>query len=356
MSTTIADTVVLLRKIVSISSLSKMEDEVANYLADYLYSKGIKVERIKNNIVAYNQHYNAEYPTLMLNSHLDTVAPSQDYTFDPLSPDIQEDRVLGLGSNDAGGAVCSLLSVFLQFYKEKMPINLMLVLTTEEEISGQNGMKFLKSRIAKEASFAIIGEPTSGRAAIAERGLLVLDGETKGVSSHAAYDFGTNAIYLALDDINTIRNYNFDRISPIMGKMTPKITMINAGKAHNIVPERCSYVVDIRTTEVYSHEEIVEMLQADIQGTIAPRSLTNTSSATPLDSPLMDAITNSEIETFISLTTSDWISVDVPAVKMGPGDSLRSHKADEYILVSELEDINTKYNKIIKQLINKYNE
>ena len=316
-------------------SFSGEEKDRSDFLCGYLAEKGIRTERIGYNIIARQPHHDSTKQTLMLNSHLDTVNPAASYTFDPFNPPVSDTHVYGLGSNDAGASVVCLLQTFLHFYETELPFNLMLVLSCEEENSGPNGMRKL-SEILKP-DFAIIGEPTGMRAAIAERGLLVIDGEAKGVSGHAARNEGVNALYIALDDIQTMKSVKFDKISPTMGEVKLTVTQINAGTQHNVVPDKCTFVVDIRPTDQYSNTEILQILQSKVKSTLTARNLTNKSSATPPGHILMKTIEKLGIESYVSPTTSDWMRISCPAVKMGPGESARSHQADEFVLVSELE-------------------
>ncbi|WP_436414187.1 M20/M25/M40 family metallo-hydrolase [Petrimonas sp.] len=316
-------------------SFSGEEKDRSDFLCGYLAEKGIRTERIGYNIIARQPHHDSTKQTLMLNSHLDTVNPAASYTFDPFNPPVSDTHVYGLGSNDAGASVVCLLQTFLHFYETELPFNLMLVLSCEEENSGPNGMRKL-SEILKP-DFAIIGEPTGMRAAIAERGLLVIDGEAKGVSGHAARNEGVNALYIALDDIQTMKSVKFDRISPTMGEVKLTVTQINAGTQHNVVPDKCTFVVDIRPTDQYSNTEILQILQSKVKSTLTARNLTNKSSATPSNHILMKTIEKLGIESYVSPTTSDWMRISCPAIKMGPGESARSHQADEFVLVSELE-------------------
>lgn len=316
-------------------SFSGEEKDRSDFLCGYLAEKGIRTERIGYNIIARQPHHDSTKQTLMLNSHLDTVNPAASYTFDPFNPPVSDTHVYGLGSNDAGASVVCLLQTFLHFYETELPFNLMLVLSCEEENSGPNGMRKL-SEILKP-DFAIIGEPTGMRAAIAERGLLVIDGEATGVSGHAARNEGVNALYIALDDIQTMKSVKFDKISPTMGEVKLTVTQINAGTQHNVVPDKCTFVVDIRPTDQYSNTEILQILQSKVKSTLTARNLTNKSSATPPGHILMKTIEKLGIESYVSPTTSDWMRISCPAVKMGPGESARSHQADEFVLVSELE-------------------
>ena len=332
------DAVDLLRKMVSIPSFSGEEDSRADLLASCLESAGITVRRIKNNLVATIECAGEGAPVLMLNSHLDTVKPSSGYTIDPFHPPFVQERVMGLGSNDAGGAVVSMILTAIHFHRERnLPFNILLLLSAEEENSGPNGMSMAIEEVGK-VDCAIIGEPTMMQAAIAERGLLVLDGLAEGVSGHAARDGGINAIYVALNDIERLRSYRFCRISPLMGEVKISVTQIEAGLQHNVIPDRCRFVIDIRPTDCYNNEEIYRELQGEVKSLLTPRSLSNKSSSTPAGHPLLRCAERLGIDTCISPTTSDWMRIgNIPALKMGPGDSARSHRADEYILIKEIE-------------------
>lgn len=340
----------MLRKLVSIPSFSREEKERSDFLCTYFAEKGIKTERIGNNILVRQPHHDTSKQTLMLNSHIDTVKPAASYTFDPFNPPLSDTHVYGLGSNDAGASVVCLLQTFLHFYDKELPFNLMLVLSCEEENSGPNGMKKVWEQISETVDFAIIGEPTGMRAAVAERGLLVIDGEATGISGHAARNEGVNALYIALDDISTMKSVNFDKISPTMGEVKLTVTQINAGTQHNVVPDKCTFVVDIRPTDQYTNSEILEILQSKVKSKLTARNLTNKSSATPQNDILLKATESLGVETYVSPTTSDWMRVSCPAVKMGPGESARSHQADEFVLVEELENGISGYIEFIKQL------
>ena len=324
------DAVEVLRKLISIQSFSGEEDMRVDYLLSYFAEKGIYPERIDNNIIFRQLYHNEAKPTLMLNSHLDTVRPASGYTFDPFNPPQSDTHIYGLGSNDAGGSVVCMMQTFLHFYETKLPFNLLLALSGEEENSGPKGMTNLWREMSNKVDFAIIGEPTQMKAAIAERGLLVIDGEAKGVSGHAARNEGVNALYIALDDINIIKSTRLDKVSPTMGEVKITVTQINAGTQHN--------------------GEILEILQSKVQSSLTARNLTNRSSATPIDHFIIDAIKGLDIETYVSPTTSDWMRITCPAVKMGPGDSARSHQSDEYILIDEIEQGVEGYIKFVEQL------
>ena len=351
----------LLMGMIAVPSPSFKEENVADFLYGHLNERGerlnrayeamgiegrIAVERCANNIIVYRTDFAPEKETLMLNSHIDTVEPAATYTFDPYSPFEKEGCIYGLGSNDDGGSVVSQTNAFFYLNGERigadaveplpLNVNLMLVLTAEEERSGQNGMARFIEEFHIQPTCAIIGEPTGMEAAVAERGLLVLDGCATGISGHAARNEGVNALYIALDDIAVLRNYKFAKESPIMGNVKLTVTQLNCGTVHNVVPDKATFVVDIRPTEQYSNPEILELLQKEVKSTLTARNLKNRSSATPVESILMKTVEKLGIQVQISATTSDWMKCPRPAIKMGPGLSARSHKADEFIKREEI--------------------
>lgn len=345
----------LLRELVSIQSFSEEEHLRADYLINYFSERDIIIERIGNNILVKQLHFDEAKPTFMLNSHIDTVQPAKGYTFDPFNPPTSDKYVYGLGSNDAGASVVSLLQTFLHFYNQVLPFNLLLVLSAEEENSGVNGMRRLSEELSY-VDFAIVGEPTGMRAAIAERGLLVIDGEAQGKSGHAARDEGVNAIYIALEDIKKLLSVKFDKISPAMGEVKLTVTQINAGTQHNVVPDTCSFVVDIRPTDCYTNPEIMDQLQAIVKSKLTARSLTNKSSGTPQNHVLMRCLDKLKVETYVSPTTSDWMRLNCPAIKMGPGESERSHQSDEFVFIKELEQGVAGYIEFVDELAAIYKE
>lgn len=341
----------LLETIIPIRSYSYEEAERADYIVDWLAGHGVEASRIGNNIWA-KQVFDPAAPTLMLCAHIDTVQAVDSYTFDPVNPPMDDDKVLGLGSNDDGGSVVSMIATFL-YFKEKgiCPVNLLLLLSCEEERSGEGGTRSLRDFIRTNADMAIIGEPTRMRATIAESGLLVLDCVASGKSAHAARATeGENALYKAVDDIERFRAFKFERISPVLGEVKLVVTQINAGKAHNVIPDSCTFVVDIRPNECYENHEIVDMLQKEVSSRLTARNFANRSSATPAGSPLYKTAQKIGMEMITSPTCSDWISMPIDAIKIGPGDSIRSHKADEYIFKSEIADGIDKYITFIENI------
>ena len=346
----------LLREMVRIPSPSYEEEAVGNLIGRFLDDAGIAYQIRRGNIISVNRHFDPTLKTLALDAHIDTVKPNNGYTRDPYDPGNDDDIIYGLGSNDDGGSVVSMIAAYREFYESRMAVNLMLILSREEECSGADGTKWIFAPDGLFASGAgynkpdwvIVGEPTGMRAATSERGLLVIDGEARGISGHAARGDGDNAIYKALTDIEKLRNYKFDRLSPVMGEVKLNVTQIQAGQAHNVIPDLCSFTIDIRPTEQYTNEDILNDLQAVCKSELRARNLNNCSSVTPPDSLLLQTAKEIGMELYSSPTTSDWMRIDSEAIKIGPGDSARSHRADEYILTAEIREAIEKYIKFIK--------
>lgn len=341
------DAMNLLREMVAVPSPSFEETAVRDLISGKLAEWGIQHQIIRNNIVCKSSGFSSSKKTLLLCAHIDTVPPAEEYVADPaIAP---EDIICGLGSNDDGGSVVSMIQVFRHFKDEELPFNLVLTLTAEEERSGPDGMRYMwDNELRSYVDWAIVGEPTGMRAATSERGLLVIDGTAKGVSGHAARNEGVNALYIALDDIQALRSHKFSKVSPIMGDVHLNVTQINAGTAHNVIPDRCTFVVDVRPTEQYTNQELFDELQGICRSELKARNLSNCSSASNGDSALVKAVKELGIETFSSPTTSDWMRISCDAVKMGPGESSRSHKKNEFILRSEIADAIDKYIKLIR--------
>lgn len=351
------ESVALLKEMIAVPSPSFSEDAVCTHICNWLTDKQINHERTGNNIIA-EQIADPARPTLMLCAHIDTVAPCEGYDFDPYMPDYEiaakvigeaigrhcrpDEIVAGLGSNDDGASAAAMIAAYRYFCGLRpfrgRGCNLTLVLTCEEERSGKDGMTSLWPMRLSQIDHAVVGEPTGMKAATSERGLLVIDATAHGISGHAARNEGSNAIYIALEDIEKIRNHKFSKVSPRMGEVNINVTQINAGTAHNVIPDRCDFVIDIRPTEQYTNEEILQELQGICQSELRPRNLSNRSSATAEGSPLQKAAQSLGIGTFSSPTTSDWMRITCDAVKMGPGDSSRSHRRNEFILVSEIRN------------------
>ncbi len=334
----------LLQKMVQTPSFSGEEDTVVEILIDYLVQRGVEgINRHHNNIWILNRHFDSSKPTILLCSHHDTVKPSAAYTVDPFGGDIVEvdggrKKLFGLGSNDAGASVVGLSELFLHFYNEQsLNFNLCLALVAEEEISGSRGLKTILEKLPT-IDFAIVGEPTEMKMAIAERGLMVVDCEAKGKSGHAARNEGINAIYVAMQDMAWAATYRFDRVSPFFGDVKMTTTIIEAGSAHNVVPDSCRFTVDCRVTEQYTLEEVLQTMRENMSSQLAPRSMRLRPSSISLEHPLVQIGLGMGIEYYGSPTTSDAAVLSpIPTLKMGIGDSARSHTADEYIYVDELE-------------------
>ena len=299
--------------------------------------------------------YDASKPTLLLNAHHDTVKPAPSYTRDPFTPSLEGDALYGLGANDDGGSVVALIATFLDIRSAKLPFNLILAITAEEEVGGENGMRAFLPCLAEEGykvDAAIVGEPTGMQPAVGERGLIVLDCLTKGVTGHAARGEGINAIYRAIADIEALRNYRFPRKSKVLGPVTLNITQINAGWAHNAIPDECKWVVDVRTTDAFSNELTAQLLQEQVKHTqLTPRSTRVWASVIAESHPLVQACLALGLKPFVSPTTSDMsLMHGIPSLKIGPGESKRSHSADEFIRPSEIAHAITVYKQIITSL------
>lgn len=332
------DAVELLRTLISTPSISREEDKTAAILFDFLTLHGIEAHRSNNNVWAKNRHFDPSKPTILLNSHHDTVKPNSAYTRDPFAPSVEGDYLYGLGSNDAGASGVSLLATFRHFYERKdLDFNLIVAITAEEENSGALGLESLLSELG-ELSVAIVGEPTKMQAAVAERGLMVIDCIAHGKAGHAARNEGDNAIMHAIKDIEWFNSYRFERESELLGPVKMTTTIIAAGSQHNVVPAECKFTVDIRSTDAYTNQELVEIIKSSIRSEVIPRSTRLSPSAIALDHPLVVAAKALGRETFISPTTSDQALLSIPSLKMGVGDSARSHSADEYVLLSEIKE------------------
>lgn len=346
------EAVALLKELISTPSFSKEEDQTAGILTRYIANHGIVHTRIKNNVYALNQFHDPSKPTILLNSHHDTVKPNKGYTLDPFAPIVKDGKLYGLGANDAGGPLVSLYAAFLFFYgKENMRYNLLFAATAEEEISGKDGIEMLLPYLGSIDS-AIVGEPTQMQMAVAERGLLVMDCMADGIAGHAAREEGENALYKAVDDIAWIRNYRFEKISTLLGPSKMSVTVINTdNKAHNVVPSSCNFVIDARINELYSFEEVIDTINKNIKSSVTPRSLRMRSSFIPLEHPLVKAGTSLGRNYYGSPTTSDKALMPFPALKMGPGDSARSHTADEYIYIKEIEEGIELYTRLLEKVL-----
>lgn len=341
----------LLLQLIAIPSFSKEEDEVASVLEEFFEKQQVHSYRKGNNIWARNKYFDPSKPTLLLNSHHDTVKPNPQYTRDPFKPEIIEGKLYGLGSNDAGGPLVSLIATFLHYYpQQKLKYNIVMAATAEEEISGTGGIESIWSSLPP-IDFAIVGEPTLCQMATAEKGLMVLDCIARGKAGHAAREEGINAIYEALADIEWFRTHKFPDISETLGPIKMTVTIINAGKQHNVVPAECHYTVDVRVTDKYSLEELLEVIKSNVKSEVTPRSLRMRPSGIAEDHPLVQAAIRLGINRYGSPTTSDQALIPTPSVKMGPGDSARSHSANEFIWAHEIPQGIDTYIKVLNEVI-----
>lgn len=346
------DAVALLKSLIATPSFSREENATAEIIAGFLERQQVSYSRIGNNVYARNKHYDLHKPTILLNSHHDTVLPNKGYTADPFLPTENEGKLFGLGSNDAGGCLVALAASFIYFYShEHANYNLVFAASAEEEISGSSGIEMALPELGS-IDFGIVGEPTNMEMAVAERGLMVIDCLASGVAGHAARNEGENALYKAIDDINWIRNHTFEKISELLGETRISVTVIDThNRQHNVVPAECKFILDVRINELYSFEEILEPLRTNLKSTIKPRSMRMRSSSISLEHPLVKAGTRLGKGYYGSPTTSDKALMPFPTLKMGPGDSARSHMADEFIYLEEIkEGINT-YIELIGQLM-----
>lgn len=339
----------LLTQLIAIPSFSREENRTADVIQYFFEKHGVPTERFGNNVWASSRNFDESKPTLLLNSHHDTVKPNPGYTRDPFAPTVEDGKLYGLGSNDAGGPLVSLIATFLYFYSKPLKYNLVLAATAEEEISGVNGIESIWSRLPK-IDCAIVGEPTLTDIAIAEKGLMVLDCIAKGKAGHAAREEGVNAIYEALKDIEWFRSYSFPKVSETLGKVKMSVTVINAGQAHNQVPPECKFTVDVRVTDAYTLEEVLEVVRKNVKCEVTPRSLRLRPSGIDNNHPLVVSSRKLGKKMYGSPTTSDQALIPAPSIKVGPGDSARSHSADEFIYLREIEEGIDTYIKIIEGL------
>lgn len=342
----------LLKELISIPSFSREEHHTASALTKFIGIKGIDQIRIANNVFARNRYYDESKPTILLNSHHDTVKPNSGYTLDPFLAVEIGGKLYGLGSNDAGGSLVSLLAAFLHFYDQpSLKYNIIFAATAEEEISGHNGIEKILPDLGN-ISFAIVGEPTKMQMAIAEKGLLVLDCTSSGIAGHAARNEGENAIYKAMKDIEWFSTHRFNKVSDLLGPVKMSVTVINTeNKAHNVVPAQCTFVADIRVNELYDFDQLLAEIRKNVHSDVKPRSLRMRSSLIPEDHPLVKAGLSMGRTVYGSPTTSDKALMPFPALKMGPGDSARSHTADEFIFTNEIEEGISLYIELLKKVV-----
>ena len=342
----------LLKQLIATPSFSKEEDETAGIIENFLKQNGVDTKRYLNNIWACNKYFDKSKPIIFLNSHHDTVKPNKGYSLDPFTPIEKDGKLFGLGSNDAGGALVSLIATFLYFFNQKdLKCNLILAATAEEEISGKNGIESLLPLLPK-IDFGIVGEPTLLQMAIAEKGLMVLDCVAYGKAGHAARSEGENALYKAVNDIDWFHSYQFEKVSKLLGTVKMNVTSIETeNKAHNIVPSECKFTVDVRLNELYTHEEVLKTIEKNIQSNVFIRSNRLRSSMIPLNHPLVKAGLSLGLNYYGSPTSSDKALMPFPALKIGPGNSARSHTADEFIFIDEIKEGVDLYIRLLKKIL-----
>lgn len=332
------EAIALLKKLIKTSSFSGEENKTAVLIEKWFSNHNIPFERENNNVWAYNHHFNILKPTILLNSHHDTVKPNQGYTLDPFVPLEADGKLFGLGSNDAGGCLVSLMAAFTHLYKKKnLSHNIVIVASAEEESSGPKGLNSVLKHLPK-LDCAIVGEPTEMQLAIAEKGLLVLDIIVQGTASHAAHPNDDNSIYNTIEVIEWFKNYKFKKISEVLGPVKMTVTQIDAGKQHNVVPSECHLVIDIRVNDKYTNEEILEVVAENIKATIKPRSMHLNASSIDKNHPLVQAGIELGRTTYGSPTLSDQSVLSCQSLKLGPGSSPRSHTANEFIFINEIEE------------------
>jgi acetylornithine deacetylase len=347
-----AEAIELLKELIATPSFSKEEEQTAGILCRFLGVKDIVHTRVGNNVFALNKYFDENKPTILLNSHHDTVKPNPQYTKDPFVPITEEGKLYGLGSNDAGGCLVALIATFLYYYDKKdLLYNIIIAATAEEEISGSGGIEYTLPYLPA-INCAIVGEPTQMQMAVAERGLMVLDCISHGKAGHAARNEGENALYKALNDIEWFRSFQLDKVSELLGPSKMSVTVIETeNKAHNVVPAVCKFVVDTRINELYSFDEVLTIIKANIQSEVKPRSTRLRSTSIALDHPLVKAGLTLQRTYYGSPTTSDKALMPFPSLKMGPGDSARSHTADEYVYLDEIKEGIDLYIQLLNQLV-----
>ncbi|MDT0606714.1 M20 family metallo-hydrolase [Croceitalea rosinachiae] len=332
------EAIALLKQLISIPSFSEEEDETADAIDTWLKKFGVVTKRQYNNIYAFNKYYDESKPNLLLNSHHDTVKPNSAYTKNPFNPHVEDGKLYGLGSNDAGGCLCSLLATFVYFYeRDDLGYNIIMSATAEEEDAGDKSISALLP-ILPEIEVAIVGEPTLMQLAIAEKGLVVFEGRVDGTPSHAAHPNDNNSIYNTIEVLEWFKNYRFPKVSDVLGPVKMTVTQINAGSQHNVVPGHVDLVIDTRVNDCYTNEEVNEILQKNAPCKLTPRSLNLSSSAIDINHPLVQSGIAIGRETYGSPTLSDQAELSCQSLKLGPGDSTRSHSANEFIYIREIEE------------------
>lgn len=342
----VSDAVELLKKLIATPSVSRNEKDAADIMEQTIRSYGFEPQREANNLWIIDPHYDESRPTLLLNAHIDTVKPVASWSRDPFSPDVEDGVLYGLGSNDCGGGLCSLLQIFRMLTEKPQSYNLIYLASAEEEVSGKDGITRALP-LLPHIDLAIVGEPTGMNPAVAEKGLMVLDVIAHGKSGHAARNEGVNAIYEALDDMRWIRDYKFEKVSEFLGPTKMTLTVVNAGTQHNVIPDKCTMLVDIRTNEFYDNEEVYEFIRQHLKSEVKAHSFRLKSSRIDPDHPLIRKCITMGMKPFGSPTLSDQALMHFPSFKLGPGESSRSHSANEFIRISEIRDAIAKYETLL---------
>ena len=342
----VSDAVELLKKLIATPSVSRNEKEAADIMEQTIRSYGFEPQREANNLWIIDPHYDESRPTLLLNAHIDTVKPVASWSRDPFSPDVEDGVLYGLGSNDCGGGLCSLLQIFRMLTEKPQSYNLIYLASAEEEVSGKDGITRALP-LLPHIDLAIVGEPTGMNPAVAEKGLMVLDVIAHGKSGHAARNEGVNAIYEALDDMRWIRDYKFEKVSEFLGPTKMTLTVVNAGTQHNVIPDKCTMLVDIRTNEFYDNEEVYEFIRQHLKSEVKAHSFRLKSSRIDPEHPLIRKCVAMGMKPFGSPTLSDQALMHFPSFKLGPGESSRSHSANEFIRISEIRDAIAKYETLL---------
>lgn len=342
----VSDAVQLLKKLIATPSVSRNEKDAADIMEQTIRSYGFEPQREANNLWIIDPHYDESRPTLLLNAHIDTVKPVASWSRDPFSPDVEDGMLYGLGSNDCGGGLCSLLQIFRMLTEKPQSYNLIYLASAEEEVSGKDGITRALP-LLPHIDLAIVGEPTGMNPAVAEKGLMVLDVIAHGKSGHAARNEGVNAIYEALDDMRWIRDYKFEKVSEFLGPTKMTLTVVNAGTQHNVIPDKCTMLVDIRTNEFYDNEEVYELIRQHLKSEVKAHSFRLKSSRIDPEHPLIRKCVAMGMKPFGSPTLSDQALMHFPSFKLGPGESSRSHSANEFIRISEIRDAIAKYETLL---------
>ena len=342
----VSDAVELLKKLIATPSVSRNEKDAADIMEQTIRSYGFEPQREANNLWIIDPHYDESRPTLLLNAHIDTVKPVASWSRDPFSPDVEDGVLYGLGSNDCGGGLCSLLQIFRMLTEKPQSYNLIYLASAEEEVSGKDGITRALP-LLPHIDLAIVGEPTGMNPAVAEKGLMVLDVIAHGKSGHAARNEGVNAIYEALDDMRWIRDYKFEKVSEFLGPTKMTLTVVNAGTQHNVIPDKCTMLVDIRTNEFYDNEEVYEFIRQHLKSEVKAHSFRLKSSRIDPEHPLIRKCVTMGMKPFGSPTLSDQALMHFPSFKLGPGESSRSHSANEFICISEIRDAIAKYETLL---------